>query len=290
LNTNDLEIFLILAATENMQQAALLCDKTPSMLSKTLKKLETTMGLKLFDRIGKNIKLNPAGQKLVAKASKLVAHTKQMMAEFAGLNCHSSFTLAGPSILMLRWASVVGKTLAQAKPGSAIHFASHYEQAALDTLLQGGADMALITASLAGQIPGDMHCISLGNLDMQVAAGKNHPLVAATAATQMEVDQTSVLAHGFISPHLSPYCGQARGIGCDGWPDELYPRKITMLANDYAIVGQLVKSGQVLGYMPDYWLRDLDLVQLNITDIELPLPEEILLVSYQSELVNLFKE
>ena len=287
MNTKDLEIFLILAATENMQQAALLCDKTPSMLSKTLKKLETTMGLKLFDRIGKNIKLNPAGQKLVAKASKLVAQTKQMMAEFAGLNCHSSFILAGPPILMFRWASVVAKTLGQAHPGSAIHFAAHYEQAALDTVLQGGADIALITTSLAAQLPADMHHLSLGKVVMKIAAGRNHPLVAGVSQGQMMVEQSQLLAHGFVSPHLSPYCGQARGTGCDGWPDDSYPRKITMLANDYAIVGQLVKSGQVLGYMPDYWLRDLDLVQI-VTSLQLPDPEEILLVSYQSDVINLF--
>ncbi len=290
MNIKDLEIFLILAATENMQQAALRCDKTPSMLSKTLKKLEATIGLSLFDRVGKNIKLNPAGEKLVVKATKLVAQSKQLMAEFAGLPCQTSYILAGPPILMFRWASVIGKTLAQAKAGSAIHFAAHYEQAALDTLLQGGADVALITTSLAGQIPADMHCISLGNLTMQVAAGKNHPLVAGSGATKMDIDCASILSYGFISPHLSPYCGQARGIGCDGWPDEQYPRKITMLANDYVILGQLVKSGQVLGYMPDYLLRDFDLVQLNVPDISLHIQEEILLISYQPELVDLFRE
>lgn len=39
--------------------------------------------------------------------------------------------------------------------------------------------------------------------------------------------------------------GQSRSIGCDVWRNDIFPHNLTMMVNDYAVLGQLVKSGQV---------------------------------------------
>jgi len=290
MNSKDLEVFLVLAETENMQKAGQLCDKTPSMLSKTLKRLEHQLGVSLFDRVGKHIKLNPAGVKLRVNAAKIVAQTQQTIAECSGLQVSSQYKIAAPSIVLFRWASVLSKTLLAYQSDAAIDFQTHYEQQALDKLLHGQADIALITSAIAAQIPHSIYTAPLGQLTMQVAAGKNHPLVKQGNVNDgiVDVSVEQLLAHGFVSPTISPYCGQNRGIGCDGWQNEQFPRQLNLVANDYGVLGQLVKAGQALAYLPDYWLRELGLVQLRLDNQLEAYQEDIMIASFQQDLVELF--
>jgi len=292
MNIKDLEVFLVLAETENMQKAGQICDKTPSMLSKTLKRLEQQLGVALFDRVGKHIKLNAAGSKLRFNAVKLVAQAQQTMAECSGMQISTQYKIAAPSIVLFRWASVLSKTLLAYQTDAAIDFQTHYEQQSLDKLLNGQADIALVTSAIAAQIPNSVYTAPLGQLTMQVAAGKNHPLVqhADVCDGTVDVSVEQLLAHGFVSPTVSPYCGQNRGIGCDGWQNEQFPRQLNLVANDYGVLGQLVKAGQALAYLPDYWLRELGLVQLRLDNQVDVYQEDILIASFQQDLVDLFTE
>jgi len=116
MNIKDLDIFLAIAETENMQQAAEVCDATPSMLSKSLKRLEHKLGVSLFDRIGKRIKLNAVGVKFRSNASKLVAQAKLTMAECYSLENEARYTIAAPALLQVKWASKLSKALVTTQP------------------------------------------------------------------------------------------------------------------------------------------------------------------------------
>lgn len=293
MNIKDLEVFLAIAETENMQLAANLCDKSPSVMSKSLKRLETILNAQLFDRVGKHIKLNATGIKFRGHAAQIVAQAKQTISECSGLKANYHYRVAAPSILYFRWASVISKVIMQYQTDSAIEFQTHYEQQALEQLKRGTADIAIVTSALSEQLPDSMSAAPLGRLNMQVAAGKSHPLVLANTeqgSPTLVITTAELLQHSFIGPDTSPYCGENRGIGCDGWQNQLHPRKLNMVANDYAVLGQIVKSGQALAYLPDFWIRELDLVPIEVADDNYQYHEEILLVSYQSHIVELFLE
>lgn len=293
MNIKDLEVFLAIAETENMQIAANLCEKSPSMLSKSLKRLENELNNQLFDRVGKNIKLNTTGNNFRQHAAKIIAQTKQSIAECSGLSADNYYRISAPSILYFRWASVISKVLMAHQADPVIEFQTDYEQQALNRLKQGSADIAIVTTALTEQLSTDLHTAPLGKLNMQVAAGKSHPLVAdkiQQGSTQIVVSTNELLQHNFIGPNTSPYCGENRGVGCDGWQNQVHPRKLTMIANDYAVLGQIVKSGQTLAYLPDFWIRELGLVPIDVANDNYQCQEEILLVSYQPQLVDLFLE
>lgn len=292
MNTKDLEIFLVLADTQNMQQAASQYDIAPSVLSKSLKRLERELGVQLFDRVGKHIKLNDFGVKFRTSAAKIVAQTKQSIVECSGLYAEQSFRIAAPSIVLFRWASVVSKSLLSSFPNCGVNFHTVYEQQALTQVLQGKADAALITSAIVHLIPKEMHVVSFGQLAMRVAAARNHPLLNGDKAMtgKYATSIKEIYRYSFVSPNISPFCGEHRGIGCDGWPNELHHRKLGMMVNDYGVLGQLVKSGQVLAYLPDYWLRELGLVEIDIVDEQVEVAEQILFVSYQSNLTDLFND
>lgn len=291
MNTKDLEVFLAIAETENMQLAAELCHKTPSVISKSLKRLETELKVSLFDRVGKHIRLNETGAKFQFHAANILAQTRQSLVDCVGLDTASSYRIAAPSILYFRWASVVTKTLKANNQEANIEFQTHYEQQALEQVKLGRADLAIITSAMAAQVTPQMAVTNLGKLHMKVAAGKSHPLITSKTGQgeqYISVSSDELLEHSFITPDTSPYCGENRGIGCDGWHNKRQPRKLTMVANDYAVLGQIVKSGQALAYLPDFWIRELGLVAIEVSDTPYQCQEEIILVSMQRHLVDLF--
>lgn len=291
MNIKDLEVFLAIAATENMQLAAEHCDKSPSVISKSLKRLETTLNTPLFDRIGKHIKLNATGVKFQRHAAAIVAQAKQSFIECSGFKTEQTCRIAAPSILYFRWASVITKVLLEAQADTAIDFQTYYEQQALEQLKKGQVDLAIVTSAIADQIPKEVCIAPLGALNMQVAAGKSHPLVTKQSNNQemaISVTTEALLEYSFIAPNTSPYCGENRGLGCDGWQNTAFPRKLNMVANDYAVLGQIVKSGQALAYLPDFWIRELNLLPIEISDNPYQCQEEILLLSLQPHFTDLF--
>ena len=60
-----LQYFITVAKEENMTHAAEILHVAQPALSQSVRRLETEMGTKLFDRVGKRIRLNPAGEELL---------------------------------------------------------------------------------------------------------------------------------------------------------------------------------------------------------------------------------
>ena len=273
-----------------MQEAAKLCDKNPSAISKSLKRLELSLSSHLFERVGKTIKLNDVGQRFRVNASKIVAQAKQSIAEYNNDNLTRKYTIIAPSILMFRWASVISKVILSHHQKASISFNTYFEQQAIQQVINGSADLALITENALSQLPDELHYSYLGDLTMQVAAGKNHPIVQKKNAAEVQTTMEKLLKYDFVTPSVSPYNGQESGLGCDGWRNDVFPRKLTIEYNDYSVLGQIVRSGSMLAYLPDYLLRDLDLVRVLVTDCLYSCQEKLLLVSYQQNLINYFKQ
>ena len=286
MNIADLEKFLIIAETENMQRAAEKLQTSASVLSKSVKRLELALSVPLFDRVGKHIQLNASGQALRQNAACIVGKLKETKALFTGLSNDQDYRIAGPSILLFKWASVLSRFILMQSAKVNLHFDCYYEQQALDRVINGLADLAIVTTAVLPFLPRDIYHREIGEIKMQVAAAGNHPLVKISQQQVLTLDD--VLSFTFVTPDVSPYCGEARGIGCDGWNNQFYPRKLQIIANDYSVLTQLVRSGQALAYLPDYWLREHALHPLSIKNIPEQGSEKLLLVSWQQELINNF--
>ncbi|WP_299493821.1 LysR family transcriptional regulator [uncultured Shewanella sp.] len=100
MNIDDLDKFIVMAATENLQRAAELLDCNASMLSKTLKRLEYYFNAPLFDRVGKHIKLNSAGKTLQNKAAQIAIDLKQTKAEVAKQQVNITYRVVSPGLIL----------------------------------------------------------------------------------------------------------------------------------------------------------------------------------------------
>lgn len=67
-----LQYFLVVARLEHVTEAARTLHVTQSSLSKTIQRLEEDLGVPLFDRIGRKLRLNEFGSQFLRRAKGFV--------------------------------------------------------------------------------------------------------------------------------------------------------------------------------------------------------------------------
>lgn len=255
----DLRSFLVIARHASLRAAADELHQTPSALSKALRRLEGSLATPVFDRVGKALRLNAAGERLRERALELVALADRTAAEFRGVSLRSHCRLLAPAVLQ----GGFGAGLAARLPGVGMVFVTLYEDAALAALARGEGDLALVTGvALGAALAPGLASRRLGEIRMALAAGPGHPL-----AGRAEVTTREALAHDFACPQRSMFCGLERGSRADGWRDDQLPRRIRFRLDDLQLLIALVRSGQALAYLPDFaFAQHPDLVRLALPD------------------------
>ena len=88
-----LEVFLAVAAEQNVSKAADKLAMSQSAASGALQTLEQQYNTQLFDRVGKRLQLNSTGQHLQVAAQALIEHAETLEAELSGAEGHSQIDL-----------------------------------------------------------------------------------------------------------------------------------------------------------------------------------------------------
>lgn len=81
-----LQVFLAIAQTGSITEAANKLSMSQSAASGSLKELETRFNLPLYDRVGKRLKINSAGLKIQARANELLDRAKEMESSIKDLD------------------------------------------------------------------------------------------------------------------------------------------------------------------------------------------------------------
>lgn len=248
MNIDDLRSYLVMARYANLRTAAEELHQTPSALSKALRRLEESLATPLFDRAGKSLRLNSAGEHLAERARALVALADETAAEFLELKAPQRCRLLGPAVLHAGHGAWLAERLGQRQRVSDLRFVHCYEDAALQGLSRGEGDLALVTGvALAQARPADVDAVPIGRLQMQMAVGPSHPLARSSRHTMREV-----LDHDFACMDRSPFCGLPRAGRSDGWRDDAFPRRIRYWAEDLQLLLALVQQGIAIAYVPDF--------------------------------------
>ena len=279
MDIDDLKKFIEIAHCNNLQQAASRLNQTPGALSKVIKRLELKLNTELFDRLGRGIILNHAGEKFRQYAVNLVHETEQAISEFNGANNKTLVKLAGPTVLMEHYLPPLIKTLDNS------HFfnpefkiTTIWEGNAVNQVATGQVHMALVTtaALFQNQHSSDFHRIPLGKTRFKVVAAKTHPILSRYPNQKVSISQLKDFC--FACPTVSPFCGLKRGIGSDGWRDDKVPRTIGFRFDDFGSLMSVVNAGLALAYVPDFVALHHNLAIINVTDCEHSSAEEIELV------------
>jgi DNA-binding transcriptional LysR family regulator len=272
----ELRYFLAVAKHENIHKASGRLNVSTASLSKAISRLEDQLGVRLFHREGRGIRLSDHGLHLQKRAAEILALEEQTRGELGGNPGAVQIVIAGPEILLSKFGTEFSVTLKRKLPGSIFDFQAMDETAAVESVYRGEARLALISGDV--QLREGMSAKLLSEAKFQTFVGRTHPLYpAAKAKRTVAVEQ--VLEHPFASPDRA-FLGQVGAKqSLDGWRDDKFPRRIEFVTSSLKILEELVASGFAIAYLPDYLGEVLPVARLKISGCPYTCVQRIRLVA-----------
>lgn len=168
-----LEYFIAVAREENVTKASEMLFISQPTLSLALKRMEAELGVPLFEKRGRNIKLTEYGRILLAHAGPIMQHWDaaklQIGEHLAKSRC--TISISAPPLFMF---SGLLETLENAIPGLTLNYKSYPDQAAVrQALIIGELDACFTLRPIEDSRVISQH---LMNRDMMVLLPKDHPL------------------------------------------------------------------------------------------------------------------
>lgn len=248
MNLRDLTYALAVERHGSITRAADACDVAQPTLSTQIAKLERELGVQIFERDGRGLKITPAGRALLDRAREVVAATDDLVAEAR----RYQDPLAGPlrlgliptlaPYLLPHVLPKVRKRL----PSVALTVVEEQTAVLLDRLREGTLDAALLATDA-----GDDRLIETPLFDepLWVALPPGHPSAkrVAIAAADIDVGELLLLSEGHCLRDQGLALCRAPGLA-DKAPGDVRAASLETVLN-------LVEAGYGVTFVPDLCLR-----------------------------------
>lgn len=233
-----LRYFQAVARSEHISHAAAQLHVAQPSLSRTIARLEGELGVPLFDRRGRRIRLNRFGAALLRRVDRALAeldHARAELADAAGLE-HGSVAVAAETLLTL--TEVLSAFLAE-HPGVNFRLHQSSPKAMLRQLRTSEVDLCLSSQPL------DDPAISITELrreEVLLATPAGHPLAA-----RRRVDVAALREHPFITTRPGHWLRElAERILADADPRP----PIACETDEPAAIRPLIAAGLGIGLLP----------------------------------------
>lgn len=175
MTLEQLRIFVAAAEREHVTRAAEALNLTQSTISAAIAALEARHDVRLFDRVGRNIRLTEAGRVFLAEARAVLARAEaagEVLADLAGLR-RGSVRLAASQTVGNYWLPARLKAFREAHPHLGVALAiGNSEQVAAWTR-EGEADLGLVEGPVADP---DLSPVEVGHDRMVLVLPRDHPV------------------------------------------------------------------------------------------------------------------
>lgn len=175
--------FLEVARSGHVTEAARSLHVTQSSLSKTIQRLEEDLGVPLFDRIGRRLRLNEFGSRFLKRAERALFELEQGRQELSD----QSGPAQGALELAVNTASMLPsllRTFRNRQPGVQFHVQMLTTQEMVTQLLRGAFDYCLSSPPLEGD---DLECLIVYIDPILVAVPKGHRLAGRSSVALAEL-------------------------------------------------------------------------------------------------------
>ncbi|MBV1860593.1 MAG: LysR family transcriptional regulator [Nannocystaceae bacterium] len=234
---NWLPTFRAVAETEHVRQAADRLHVSPSALSRTIRLLEEDLGQPLFDRMGRQLRVNAAGQTLLraVRDSMRRVHDATQAIESDMLCGPIRVSAEGTLIAAFVVPAIV--RIRQGHPELVPQVATGALEDPLTALRLGDIDVLLQTTACAAS---DLSCERLGTSSNGVYCGRDHVLFGNTEAMTLE----EAAAFPFVAPPALD------GRPVEGWPAEI-PRTVAAMVSPMQTGVEVCRTAGLLAVFPD---------------------------------------
>ncbi|MBU6475990.1 MAG: LysR family transcriptional regulator [Alphaproteobacteria bacterium] len=252
MNLRDLEYLTVIAEENNFGRAAARCHVSQSTLSIQIKKLEETLGVQLFERNNRHVRLTAGGAEIAARARQML----QGAEDIRRIAKEQRDPLAGdvrlgafPTLAPYLFPRCVGP-VKQALPKIKLQLVEEKTALLVEMLEAGKLDCALIAAPVRQQ---GIVSISLFHEPFYVAMPAGHALAQKTSLTDAELAKLDLLLldEGHCLRAQALEICQSIGTGESG----------RFRATSLETLRQMVAMGDAVTLMPKMAVRDDDRVR-----------------------------
>ncbi len=232
---NRLPVFRVVAETEHLPTASQRLGLTAPALSRSIKLLEESVGTNLFDRRGRRIELNAAGQAFLATVRTAMREVDDALAVLQETGRSGPVTISTTGqFTPLGIAAVL--RLRRENPGLEPTVTHLFDAKVPGALLRGELDVALLQHPEAHP---ELRIEPLAACPYGVYCGPGHPLWR-----QPEVSLEQLLAHPFVAPPQAGF-----GLPADGWPAHI-DRTVAVRIMQVEVAARFCASGELLSVLP----------------------------------------
>lgn len=256
----ELRYFLAVAENENVHRASESLHVSPGSLSKAIARLEDELGISLFYKQGRNIRLTAEGLALKKRASLIVQLEEDTKVELGGKKGTLNVVISAEEILHTHFGITLAEKTNKHFPQSRFQFLTKTEVQVIQQIEDGEAHFGL----LSGEVPQGLKAKTLTKVEFKTCAAASHPLFKKYSQTA-KIPVDDLLKHSFVSPASALLGRVSNSASLDGWRDDKFPRQIRYRASGLKIVEELVAQGQALAYLPDYYVDEMGFVAINVT-------------------------
>ncbi|MEN0060251.1 MAG: LysR family transcriptional regulator [Bdellovibrio sp.] len=256
----ELRYFLAVAQSENVHRASEDLNVSPGSLSKAISRLEDELGISLFYKQGRNIRLTPEGLALKKRAALIVQLEEDAKIELSGQKGTLNVVISAEEILHTHFGIQLSESIQKAFAHSRFQFLIRTEGKVIQQVQDGEAHFGIVT----GEVPQGLKTKTLSKVEFKTCGSAKHPLFKKfSQASKIPVEE--VLKFPFVSPESAMFGKISTSSSLDGWRDDKFPRQIRYRACGLKIMENLLQKGHALAYLPDYYVKELDLINLNVT-------------------------
>ncbi|WP_028588736.1 LysR family transcriptional regulator [Paenibacillus massiliensis] len=182
-----LQYFIAVARLEHMTEAARSLHVTQSSLSKTIQRLEEDLGVPLFDRIGRKLRLNEFGSTFLRRAERALFELQQGKQEINDLSSPEHGTLELAVTTASRLPHIL-REFRKKRPHIQFHVQMLTTQEMVTRLHRGEVDFCLASPPIQGE---DIECRIVFIDPIVVAVPNSHRLADRSSVSLNELSDES---------------------------------------------------------------------------------------------------
>ncbi len=280
METFQLRYFKHVAETENIRQSSIKLNISPSALSKAISRLEKELEIKLFERVGRNIKITEDGKELKKMAGELLALEKGIVNQFRENTKEISVKIVGAEMALSYWGPQMIKRLSKINQKISFQLVIKKNGKALSMVEDYSADIAIFSSSTSKS--GKFYKrLSVDTFKCFVS--NNHPL-----GKRKSVEIDDLLNYHFVTGSSDLYGEHSSMLSNDGWRDDKFTRKSITEINSLKTIENLVVEGLAIVYLPEYIGNKLKLKVLEIKNCPYSCRQYIYAVRGKYEINNIW--
>ncbi len=274
----ELQYFAKASDTQNLQKAAEILNISPSAISKAIARLESEVGVKLFEKSGRNIKITPQGLEFKKDIFDLLALEKRIRESYDNQKKPIQLKLAGGDMAITLWGPRVIGAIKKRFPNLKFELLICSNTEALELTQNYGSDLSLVFSKRRFNSESFRY---ISTTRFKTFISPKHPLSRVKV-----IDVKDLLKFDFIAP--DPVILGLDSVENDGWRDDKFPREHIQFINSMSALISFIREGMGVSYLPDEFGKKEGFNALNVYNCPYQCIQHIYLVKNKHSLKDLF--